>query len=370
MDIKLTNKQSKQLIKLLSDLGFTETPKNVLSLDLDENLFSASIEDLFNELRKNPKNELFVNVRPDLSEAIDEAVKNFKNFKNWYYSFNNTVKSVLDNKEDYMLILGFMAALSPNQGLDQNINTMVFAYAAYKYDVEKNRKKLSDLIDFYDTIGTFSKDLPEKLKDFKDLYFYQFAIRYPFKAAWDNIIRFLKFLRKYNFSPSIDNLVGEIKSGINVKTGSVDKSMFRGNKVFNFVLNLLDPDDNLTKIGDLLPATIDTWMIRFFYPNISDYDKNSVFDSPKKYILLQKLINVYAEKLGMKVNELQAIIWIFSIKNYKSSNKVTNAEMKDFKGSIDSSIEMIEKNNYAIKFNTEYIKQVVETLQKFKKHLN
>jgi len=137
--------------------------------------------------------------------------------------------------------------------------------------------------------------------------------------------------------------------------------MMGGFKIFNFVLNLLDPDASVGESGvDWVPVTIDSWMIYFFYPQIfamdkkaKDKAKSGIFGGYKKYVYLSKIIQEQAAKFNMKPHQLQALLWIASIRKYQP-----NASSKDIHSTMTFMIN---------EFNTE--QKEIQTMLKFVNNL-
>jgi hypothetical protein len=66
-----------------------------------------------------------------------------------------------------------------------------------------------------------------------------------------------------------------------------------------------------------MPVTMDIWMATFFYPQLSTAEKRKILAQNRSYQYLSKKTHELAEKFNMEPLEIQAILWVGTIRKKK-----------------------------------------------------
>lgn len=145
-------------------------------------------------------------------------------------------------------------------------------------------------------------------------------------------------------------------------------------KVFSFVLNILDPTTTIdfkdgNKTIAYSPVTIDTWMCKFLYPQLSaknpdgtpvasgtKIDGKDVLGD-KNYVYLSKLVAEEAKKLNILPNQLQAAIWVAQIKKTKTENYDTT-----FNHAKDKIFQKLNITEKVLEESSEYMRKIIDSV--------
>lgn len=192
---------------------------------------------------------------------------------------------------------------------------------------------------------------------------------------------FLSIVQHYvsaNQKLSRDQVIKDLKASMLISgtlRNTKSNPRFIGDqKVFSFVLNILDPtttiefQDGKKKIA-YSPVTIDTWMCKFLYPQLSEKNpdgtpvntgtmvngKNVLGD--KNYVYLSKLVAEEAKKLNILPNQLQAAIWVAQIKKTKTENYDTT-----FNHAKDKIFEKLHITEQVLEESSEYMRKIIDSV--------
>lgn len=192
---------------------------------------------------------------------------------------------------------------------------------------------------------------------------------------------FLSIIKHYvdaNQNLSRAQVIADLKKSLTMSgTFSTAKSnpRFIGDqKVFSFVLNILDPTTTIdfkdgNKTIAYSPVTIDTWMCKFLYPQLSakNPDGTPVANGTKidgkdvlgdkNYVYLSKLIAEEAKKLNILPNQLQAAIWVAQIKKTKTENYDTT-----FNHAKDKIFQKLNITEKVLEESSEYMRKIIDSV--------
>lgn len=369
MDVKLNKNQALELANLISKFGL-EVPVSGMSEAKPQPeltlMNSQEIVDLANE-----GGAPVLQVDEKVIKMIPQVIEEFKESANWYYNFNKSITSILGKREGGLL-LAMIASYSANTKLEPNLALATRSFYAIKRDLADNKNLLIEYIDYMQNMSTADfkklkfymadKDAADPTHKFTNLKYHNFIVKHSTLQSHIQITN--KITRYYiDQGEKFDNkrLAQMISTAIK-SSGDINKkdAITGGYKVLNFALNLLDPD--MVVGGDKfawLPVTIDSWMIYFFYPEVYDMvgkdksdRKGAVFSKYKHYVYLGKLVQEQAAKYGMKPHQLQAVIWIATIRKRKPNESSKNIH-STLTHMIQSFNKDQNKNNQLIEFTNK-----------------
>ena len=171
-------------------------------------------------------------------------MNNFIKYKFWYKITSDKLK--VKYREDFFLICGLIAAISPQTPVKRNLLIAELILKDFKTNKEKFLKLIKNKTRFFKKYGLF-------------------------KPHYKNILKVLT----HDFKTDLK---------------------LNGNKVFNFYLNLT---------GNYEAVTIDSWMLRYFkHPESRVNHLNK-----SEYYFYADKIKKEARELGLLPAEYQAILW-------------------------------------------------------------
>jgi len=310
---QFNGKQAEKLLSLFND--FNADINQVLESDLKP-IKEMSDEEKF---KKGLAIKIDRKTHSSLRNMIDEGIKS----KDWYYEISDSIFSSLGESEGCLFLL-LLASTSPRNMLTSNFSEASLIYTGFKQDIESNEKLLMEFIYSDERPKDFTYDEGSK---WWDLNLVQSMSSYgeggmgDIGAKLNNIKKSLRFyiesgakLRKTNLtsylSKRFDPYSKTIKGIIDFE-GLVPKRA----KIFNFAMNLLEPDYNVNiKNKTWYFVTIDSWMIRSFYPYLPKNEQDSIFKHNAKYLYMQNKIIQFANESGLMPHQVQASIWTAKLK--------------------------------------------------------
>lgn len=323
------------------------------------NLVQRSIKEAFMDRIVDPekKQKLYernylIKVDPDLLDSVEQFVQEGLELKNWYHTMSDTVFDSL-GESDGCLFLMLLASTSPQNMLTKNLIEASQVFIAFKKDFKNNREQLEEFI--MSDKNKADAILDDLLHNFGDLYLHREAFfgNSPLDVATSKVKNIKNTCELYlinNGNVTKEDALEYITTGIDTdakyKKDILKKDApIRALKVLNFAVNLIEPDYKFN--NDWYAVTIDTWMIRFFYPYMGGQEfektRSGIFRSPDRYFDLVDLISDKAKELGMEPNQLQASIWVSKLKsegkNVTSFQKTIEkkiSEMEFVQGELDS----------------------------------
>lgn len=363
MDIKLEPSHIQNLVKLMNFADFDTIPV-VMTSEAKVELTQMTADEIANQSYRGEP--IVVRVDDAIIQGIPQLVQEFRESKDWYNKFNSGVMKTLGTS-DGAFFLALMAAFSAQTGLEQNLALTVRAYYAIIADIRSNEKLLLQYLDKIDTLNpkqilnlkTVMQQMDTKTPNnkFRKLKYHQFIVvhgKTPNQLTAANKI--IRYYLENNKTIDVKTLAKVIASAMD-KSGDIKKERLLGGfKILNFALNLIDPSYKDETIG-WLPVTIDSWMIYFFYPEIfalekadKDIAKQKIFGGYKKYTYLAKIVQEQAHKFNMEPHQLQALLWISSIRKYRP-----NASTKDIHSTLEYMLKEFDSEQAELQKMTEFV---------------
>lgn len=182
-----------------------------------------------------------------------------------------------------------------------------------------------------------------------------------------------------------ENLINLMKEDLSEFGTLADSPLIGSYKIYNFAISLLTGGESFS-IGlnknvkgagsdslDWMPFTIDTHMLKFFYPHLTK-DEISAVKSKNfgnvfgVYSYISSIGQKWAKQVGLEPAELQAVLWVaaFNGRNIKNTSK--KSDVQDIPYAFEDQIT--ESMEVAIKqFNEdqELYKVTIDTIKKIKK---
>jgi hypothetical protein len=238
--------------------------------------------------------------------------------KRWYHDMSERIYNEL-GESDASLFLLMLASTSPKNMLSGNLKEASKVFRYLEQDMEENFAQIDE---FIEKVPTNLAEARRYLNhEHRNLFIRQLERQLiGMEAKFLNIVRVLKFYRNSGYSLRKDEVLSFLSSGINWKSAT-KKDFWTGEtiskfKVMNFAINLIDPDFQYK--NRWYPVTIDSWMIKFFFPfefdtmTLKDWNSfaGSIMGDASKYLAAQKLINKFAKRYDMTPVEFQASLWV------------------------------------------------------------
>jgi len=224
-------------------------------------------------------------------QAPPELKEKLKTYAYWYDNFNKLVFGNM-GESDACLFMAACGYCSANTALDQNILEAAKLYTVVKQDfqTDQGKKALSelsraiksnlknkdlDILARYPNSAYANLLLPKKdykgikiqkgPKQGQDDIFSEITVS---NAKIPNFNKYVEYYLKHNGQVNKEQLYEDIESGL---------FKISGTKINSFLINLIFPD-KLWK-GKFGPATIDRWMIRFFFEKpLKEMVENDIAD--------------------------------------------------------------------------------------------
>lgn len=377
IEIKLSGEEVKELDKIFKRFG--SDLNAVLQVELDE---KKEVPE-YTKMSTKELEELDVVLKIDESimDSIDEVLAKGDQAKYWYKEMNEKIIEAF-GESDGTLFLILLAIFSAGTPLQKNLELAAQTYQGIKHDLSDapSRAFLEAFIDLpkakafefvfepptKEQIKKFVKDgkpVPELVKKEKiaSMFHTLATVRGMVKGNmgvgknFGNLIRILKLYKQNNYSFDRKFAVKEISKHL-LPSGALHKdTLVSAEKVFSFTLNLLDP--NFKFEGGWEPVTMDTWMATFFYPKLSTSQKRAALSKTPNYVLMAKKTQEIAAKYGMKPIEMQAAIWVGTLKTEKGEKYNTT-----FDNAIDKISEKLDLKIGEFKNMDNFLKKIIELI--------
>lgn len=339
----------KELQPIFKDFGGNVVNLVQDTITEDDKSFISRVTDP-KKRKKLYERDYLIKIDPQILDNVQEFVSEGLELMDWYHDMSRQVFSAL-GESDGCLFLLLVASTSPQNMLTKNLIEASQIYEAVKVDMTNNEETLRKFVN--SNVDKSSDILDELLDEYEKLELYDvFFGNAPIDIAISkirNVKNSISIYVRNNGSLDKETALQYIASGINIgakykKDMFKDDAPIRALKVANFAINLIEPDYKFN--NDWYAVTIDTWMIRFFYPELQgdrfDKVRSGIFGSPDRYFYLSKVVADKAKEIGMEPNQLQASIWVSKLKsegkNVTSFNKVIEtkiAEMEFLQGELD-----------------------------------
>lgn len=294
-----------------------------------------------------------VAVDKSILDGLDEFIKTGLEAKDWYAEMNHKILSTFGDS-DGTLFLMLLALFAVQTTLATNFRLASQVFVGIKKDLSDPATKA----EWEQMIEEPKLHHALKVEDkYKNLKTIQGTIQGArFTAAYlGNLQRTLKLYKQNGYKFSRQQVVSELAKHLK-KSHELGKDVtISAEKIFSFALNLLDPTYQFE--WGWMPVTIDTWMASFFYPYMGKKEKGKLLSKSKNYAYLAKLTAEQAARYGMKPLELQAIIWVATLKKVKGEGynltfenaiqknleriKVEKAEIAKIAGFLDLVVQRI-----------------------------
>lgn len=259
------------------------------------------------------------NVHNSLRKMIDDGMES----KDWYYEISNSIFESLGESEGCLFLL-LLASTSPRNMLTTNFSEASLIYTGFKQDIEENEELLMQFIYSNESAIDFQYD---EGSSWYDLNLVQSMAKYgdggikDVGAKLNNIKKSFKFYINSNANINKSQLLSYLSSRFNPYSKTIkgiidfDDLTPRRGKIYNFTMNLLEPDYSVDiKNKTWYFVTIDSWMIKAFYPDLPEKQQNSIFSHNAKYLYMQNKIIQFANESGLLPHQVQASIWTAKLK--------------------------------------------------------
>lgn len=280
--------------------------------------------------------------------------------KNWYLDAHNFIVSSLG--DDAALFLMLVGATSPRRSIKVNLIAAAKIYLAFKRDLLKNRDQVlgfvgdaslkfgvTNTVDDipynleFIQVGNELSGIMSNMKNIKKIF--SIYMSHNEKLSMNDAIEWMKS------SMSFDTLAGKAKKRVLHKDNAISS-----HKVFNFTMNLLDPNN---QSHEYEYVTIDTHMIRYFIPDARDGSKladyqSKIFNNTKGlYYLLSNLTQQISNEIKKDIpsinsNQTQALIWFIARERYGSEARTDNENGGTYEKEFNILHSTIQEEQYFI----------------------
>lgn len=260
-----------------------------------------------------------VKIDKSVFDSVEEIVDLGMSAKKWYEDMNKKIMEAMNQSDGclFLILLGIFASFAR---LADNFKLASQVYTGIKKDLSnpETERELLAMIELPST--EVYKRIKEK-NEFKNLATVKGFIKgnKSVPTVLPNILRTLKLYKEkgYTFDPK--DVAQEIGKHIRPDTGALlDTKVISSEKILSFCLNLIDPNYQ-TEYG-WFPVTMDIWMATFFYPELGTKEKRKILAQNKNYVYLSKQTQDLAAKFNMEPLEMQAILWVGTIRKRKGDN--------------------------------------------------
>ena len=252
-------------------------------------------------------------------DGVEEIVDLGMSAKKWYEDMNQKILSAMDESDGclFLLLLGIFASFSR---LADNFKLASQVYAGIKKDLSDPKTEA----ELYRMIKVPTPELHPRIKyknEFKNLATVRGMVKgnKSLPTVLPNIVRTLKLYKEKGYQFQKEDLAQELGKHIRPDTGALlDSKVISSEKILSFCLNLLDPTYK-TETG-WMPVTMDIWMATFFYPHLTRKEQRKILAKNSNYQYLSKKTHELAQRFNMEPLEIQAILWVGTIRKNKGDN--------------------------------------------------
>ena len=260
-----------------------------------------------------------VKIDKSVFDSVEEIVDLGMSAKKWYEDMNKKIMEAMNQSDGclFLILLGIFASFAR---LADNFKLASQVYSGIKKDLS-NPETERELLAMIELPSTEVYQRIKTKNEFKNLATVKGFIKgnKSVPTVLPNILRTLKLYKAkgYNFEPK--DVAQEIGKHIRPDTGALlDTKVISSEKILSFCLNLIDPQYQ-TEHG-WFPVTMDIWMATFFYPELGTKEKRKILAQNKNYVYLAKQTQDLARKFNMEPLEMQAILWVGTIRKRKGDN--------------------------------------------------
>lgn len=377
VEIELSGQEVKELDAIFKKFG--SDLNTVLKVGLDEKkqvpeytkMSTKELEDL----------GIVIKIDQEVIDGVDAVLAKGDVAKYWYKEMNEKIIDAF-GESDGTLFLILLAIFSAGTPLKKNLELAAQTYQGIKRDlsdadtrqfleafIQLPKSKAFEFVFEPPTKAQIKKfqekgqPVPELVKKEKiAAEFHKLAtVRGMVKGNmgvgknFSNLVRILKLYKQNNYTFDRKFAVDEISKHL-LPSGGLDRgTLVSAEKVFSFTLNLLDPDFKFE--GGWEPVTMDTWMATFFYPKYSTKQKRALLSKTPNYVLMAKTTQELAAKYGMKPVEMQAALWVGTLKSQKGENyNVT------FDNAIDDIMKKLNVKIDEFKSMDNFLSKIIEII--------
>lgn len=336
---------------------------------LDRRRRSGKVDEPLHKFAQAPSNfegrGWVVTVPKSVLEEIQEMVvqfkehdpEKFKEAKGWYSELNTLTEEVTDTKNEKILFALLLAIGSINTPFIVNIYEAAVMFSSIKFDIDNGNsdmlvKYLNEDWDLKFALKYFKKysnkfqgdekkiakklaNAKSNMVDVSNLGYNKLATYYSLNNNILSPLRSKTSGKLLNIIELViddvideETVLGKLDNFLDFKTKNIRdikpnrQDFLRGMKVANFALNIISPrlaEDRMYELN----TTIDTWMVKAFWPGMSYGDISS---DPFAYSYLASQTAKLARRFDMLTQEMQAVIWVAMInKNTKGAIETSSA---------------------------------------------
>lgn len=260
-----------------------------------------------------------VKIDKSVFDSVEEIVNLGMSAKKWYEDMNKKIMEAMNQSDGclFLILLGIFASFAR---LADNFKLASQVYTGIKKDLS-NPETERELLAMIELPSTEVYQRIKQKNEFKNLATVKGFIKgnKSVPTVLPNILRTLKLYKEkgYTFDPK--DVAQEIGKHIRPDTGALlDTKVISSEKILSFCLNLIDP--NYQTEHGWFPVTMDIWMATFFYPELGTKEKRKILAQNKNYVYLSKQTQDLARKFNMEPLEMQAILWVGTIRKRKGDN--------------------------------------------------
>ena len=260
-----------------------------------------------------------VKIDKSVFDSVEEIVDLGMSAKKWYEDMNKKIMEAMNQSDGclFLILLGIFASFAR---LADNFKLASQVYTGIKKDLS-NPETERELLAMIELPSTEVYQRIKQKNEFKNLATVKGFIKgnKSVPTVLPNILRTLKLYKEkgYTFDPK--DVAQEIGKHIRPDTGALlDTKVISSEKILSFCLNLIDP--NYQTEHGWFPVTMDIWMATFFYPELGTKEKRKILAQNKNYVYLSKQTQDLAAKFNMEPLEMQAILWVGTIRKRKGDN--------------------------------------------------
>jgi hypothetical protein len=317
-----------------------------------------------------------LNVVLKIDESVLSGVEEFVRLgdaaKGWYSEMNEKILKAFGDSEGTLFLI-LLAIYSAGTPLEMNLRLAAQTYQGIMKDISdpKTKELFEQFLDTpksdsFETIyvpatkdqikkgktGDQPKEVIkqewQKLSTVKGLVRGNIGVQ----KNYGNLINILKMWKNNNYQFDRNFVVKELAK-YHKLSGDLAKGVpVSATKVFSFTLNLLDP--KFVFDTGWVPVTMDTWMAKIYYPNLSTKERRSILSKPAGYALMARKTQELASQYGMEPNEFQAAVWVGILKKEKGEGY--NAT---FENAIESRLKKLKVKIEELKNMDNFLKTVI-----------
>jgi hypothetical protein len=348
---ELDAKEFNELNSFAKEVGAEITP--FVEMELEEKEKPKYLQMTSAELEEGG---YVVKIDKSVFDGVEEIVDLGISAKKWYEEMNQKILSAMDESDGclFLILLGIFASFSR---LSDNFKLASQVYTGIKRDLSdpKTEAQLLRMIQMSST------ELYQSIKqrgEFKNLATVKGMIKgnKSLPTVLPNILRTLKLYKAKGYNFQKTDLAKELGKHIKSDTGALmDTKVISSEKILSFCLNLLDPTYK-TETG-WMPVTMDIWMATFFYPHLNTEEKRKILAKNSNYQYLSKKTHDLAEKFGMEPLEIQAILWVGTIRKKKG-----DAYLSTFDQAIEHNLNKFKIKVDEMKESEKVFEEIVKLI--------